>query len=117
MDLDLALQQVVDDLRAAGIRAVLDELDINPPCVFVTFDPAGGSFDRLKGTGWGGVIWLRCIAPGSGRKASWRVLGPLVDQVRAVIPTRGWSPADLTVPTGGDPLPAITLTHPVRADK
>lgn len=117
MDIDLALQQTVDDLKAAGIRAVLDERDVNPPCVLVTFDPVGGAFDRLNGSGWGAVIWLRCISPANGRKAAWRVLGPLVEQVREVFPVRGWSPQDLLMPDGGDPLPAITLTYPVRADK
>jgi hypothetical protein len=115
VDIDLALQQTVDDLVAAGIRAVLDERDVNPPCVFVTFDPSGGAFDRLSGTSWSGTIWLRCVVPGSGRKAAWRLLGPLVEQVRAVLPVRGWSPQDLISLDGGDPLPAITLTYPVRS--
>jgi hypothetical protein len=115
VDLDLALQQIVDDLKAAGIRAVLDERDVNPPCVLVTFDPTGGGFDRLKGNGWGATVWLRCVAPASGRKAAWRTLGPFVESVRAVLPVRGWSPQDLVPVDGGDPLPTITLTYPIRA--
>lgn len=115
MDIDQALQDVVDTLKAEGFRAVLDERDVNPPCVFVTLDPAGGAFDRLGGPDWGGTIWLRCVAPNTGRKAAWRTLGPLVDAVRAVLPVRGWSPQDLIPPDGGDPFPAITLTYPIRA--
>lgn len=115
MDLDLALAQIVDDLKVAGVRAVLDERDVNPPCVLVMFDPAGGDFDRLDGGTWRAVVWLRCIVPASGRKAAWRNLGPFVEQVRTVVPVRGWSPQDLVPVDGGDPLPAVTLTYPIRA--
>lgn len=116
MDIDLALQQIVDDLKVAGIRATLDERDVNPPCVFVTFDPSGGAFDRLVGSSWQAVVWLRCVAPNSGRKAAWRTLGPFVSRVRAVVPTRSWFPQDLIPPDGGDPFPAVTLAYPIRAN-
>ena len=37
-----AVQGIVDRLLAVGIRATLDERDLNPPCVYVA-PPAGTS--------------------------------------------------------------------------
>jgi len=104
-----AVQDVVDRLVAGGVRAVLDERDINPPAVYVA-PPAiawrfgHGDFDA-KFTVW-------CVTNAAGRSVDLVNLGDLVDQVAAalnLVTVRG-DPADLVIPHQAAPLPAYRLT-------
>jgi hypothetical protein len=104
-----AVQQLLDRLLAAGVRAVNDERDINPPCVFVappvlTWRFARGDFDAEH------VIW--CVTGAAGRSIDLVNLGQLLDDVTAAVrfaAVRG-EPADLLVPDQAGPLPAYRLT-------
>jgi len=108
MDLHGATRAVVDRLLASGVRAVLDERDVNPPCVFVpppiiTWRFRRGDFDA-EFTAW-------CVVPNSGRDIALRNLGPLVTAAVAAIglPVLTGEPADLPVPEQAAPLPAYRL--------
>ena len=104
-----AVQGVLEQLLAAGIRAVADEPDINPPCVFVgppalTWRFGRGDFAAEF------IIW--CITGSAGRSVDLVNLGELLDQVTAAL---GFAavraePADLLLPDQGAPLPAYRLT-------
>jgi len=109
MDVAGAVQSVVDRLTAAGIRAVLDERDINPPCVYVA--PPAVSF-RFGAGGFTAAFTGWCVTGAAGRNVDLVTLGALIDQVGAAL---GWSavtadPADLLIPHQAAPLPAYRLT-------
>jgi hypothetical protein len=113
-----AVQALLDRLHAAGIRAVDDERDLNPPCVFVappaiTWRFARNDFEAEM------VIW--CVTGSAGRSIDLVNLGELLDQVTAALQfaaVRG-EPADLLVPDQAGPLPAyrLTWTDRVRQDR
>jgi len=104
-----AVQGVLEQLLAAGIRATDDERDVNPPCVFVappvlTWRYGRGDFQADF------IIW--CVTGNAGRSVDLVNLGELLDQVTAAL---GWAavraePADLLLPDQGAPLPAYRLT-------
>ena len=113
MDIAGAVQSVVDRLTAAGVRATLDERDINPPCVFIS--PPAVEFRFGRGgftaafTGW-------CVTGAAGRSVDLNNLADLVELTGAAL---GWSavradPADLLVPDHPLPLPAYRLTWSER---
>jgi hypothetical protein len=101
MNLAGAVQDVVDRLVAGGVRAVLDERDLNPPAVYVA-PPAvawrfgHGDFDATF------TIW--CVTGSAGRS---------VDLVNLGDTARG-PPADLLIPHQAAPLPAYRLTWAER---
>jgi hypothetical protein len=113
MNLAGAVQDVVDRLVAGGVRAVLDERDLNPPAVYVA-PPAvawrfgHGDFDATF------TIW--CVTGSAGRSVDLVNLGELVDRVAAalnLVTVRG-DPADLLIPHQAAPLPAYRLTWAER---
>jgi len=108
-----AVQGVLDRLLAHGIRAVNDERDINPPCVFVappviTWRFARNDFDAEF------TIW--CVTGAAGRNVDLVNLGELLDDVTAALQfaaVRG-EPASLLVADQAAPLPAYRLTWSER---
>lgn len=115
MRIDQAADLVVARCRAAGLRAALDPRDLNPPCVWVQL----AGFDLAPGfgpCGWVGEWVLWAVAPDAGTAAAYRTLGDLVDKIHTAFPTvtAGLTQA-LTLPAGGDPLPAIRLTLTAKA--
>lgn len=109
-DLSAALADVVDALTAAGIAAVVDMRDLNPPAVYVAAPQL--AFDRLRG--WTAVVDLWAVVPAAGRLQALSGLGPLLAQVIDVWPATAAYPADLPPLDGGDPMPAYRLTCPIR---
>lgn len=108
-----AVQSVVDRLTGAGVRATLDERDINPPCVYVappavTFRFGRGDFTAVF-TAW-------CVTGAAGRSADLATLGDLLEQLGEA---SDWAavtadPADLLIPHQAAPLPAYRVTWTER---
>ena len=118
MDVAGAVQAVVDRLLAAGIRATLDERDINPPCVYVappalTWRFGRGDFDAAF------TVWA--VTGAAGRNVDLVNLGQLLDDVTAALGFAAVTaePADLLVPHQAAPLPAyrLTWTERIRQDQ
>lgn len=113
MDIAGAVQSVVDRLTAAGVRATLDERDVNPPCVFISPPAVEFRFGRrgftATFTGW-------CVTGAAGRSVDLANLAELVDRAGEALQ---WAqvradPADLLVPEQPVPLPAYRLTWSER---
>jgi hypothetical protein len=100
---------LVDRLTAAGVRACLDERDINPPCVFVPEPIRTGRFGaggaNLEFTAW-------AVTTNAGRNVDNQNLH---DLLQAVGDALAWAvvraePADLLIPSLSAPLPAYRMT-------
>lgn len=113
-DLDAAAAAIVAQLAAAGIRATVDERDLNPPCVWV--GPPTLSWRFGKGT-WDAGWVLTAVVPDTGRGYSNNALAALVVRVQDAM---GWlaqnaRPVALIVPgTGGTPMPGYEMTFTQR---
>jgi hypothetical protein len=108
-----AVQALVDRLHAAGVRATLDDRDINPPCVFVAPPPVSWRFARND---FDAEFTVYAVTGAAGRSVDLVNLGELLDQVTAALQfaaVRG-EPADLLVPHQAAPLPAYRLTWTER---
>lgn len=113
MDIAAAVQSVVDRLTAVGIRAVLDERDINPPAVYVA--PPAVEFRFRKGD-FTATFTAWCVTGAAGRRVDLINLAELVELAGDAL---GWAavrgdPADLLVPDMAVPLPAYRLTWSER---
>jgi len=108
MDVAGAVQSVVDRLTAAGIRATLDERDINPPCVYVAPPTITFRFGRADFTA---AFTAWCVTGAAGRRADLSTLGDLLDAVGEALNWAGVSadPADLLIPHQAVPLPAYRV--------
>ncbi len=112
IDLASAVDQVVDTLTAAGIRATADLRHLNPPGVLVAPPDIAWRFGRGAEATW------RIVAavPNTGTRSSIAGLSPLVDQVQAALAgavTAG-RPVDLSILDGGAPLPGYELTFTTK---
>jgi hypothetical protein len=108
-----AVQAIVDRLTAVGVRAVLDERDINPPCVYVA--PPAMSW-RFARNDFDAEFTIWAITGAAGRNIDLVNLGELIDDVTAALQfaaVRG-EPADLLIPQQAAPLPAYRLTFTER---
>lgn len=113
VDLDAAAAAIVDTLRAAGIRATVDERELNPPAVFV--GPPNLTYRFGKG-GWDASWTLAAVVTDAGRRPALAALGDLVTAVQAALAGRvvAGRPVDLFVPGGAAPMPAYELTYSAR---
>lgn len=116
MDLAAAVQDVVDRLKAGGIRATADGRDLNPPAVKV--QPPVMTFRFGKGC-WDAEWTAQLVVPDSGHAASLRALGPLITAVQdalggAVVTARPQS-VDLSDGAGSAPGYALTWTARIPA--
>lgn len=115
LDIAGATQAVVDRLSAAGIRATLDERNVNPPCVLVSPPVVGWRFARGD---FDATFTLWCAVPNSGRDVALANLGQLVADTADALAMRVLTgvPDDLVVPSPAPPLPAyrLTLTQSIR---
>lgn len=113
-DLAGAVADVVARLRGAGIRAVSDLRDVNPPCVYVPPPVLAFRF----GKGYADAGWtIAAVVPNSGRDTALKLLGPLIDQVIDALPASPITdgrPVDLGGLDGGAPLPAYELSFTSR---
>ena len=109
VDIAAATRAVVDRLTAAGIRATLDERDLNPPAVYV--GPPVVAW-RFHARDFAASFTCWCAVPNSGRDTSLVNLAALVTATVAALhaPVLTAEPADLTVPEQSAPLPAYRLT-------
>jgi len=113
-DVDAAAAAIVARLVAAGVRASIDERDLNPPAVWVA--PPTMSWRFGKGT-WDAEWLLTAVVPDGGRATSTAALAALVVQVQQAM---GWGgvtarPVSLLVPgAGGVPLPGYEMSFTQR---
>lgn len=108
MDVAGAVQSVVDRLTAAGVRATLDERDINPPCVYVAPPALTWRFGRGDFTA---AFTAWCVTGAAGRNADLATLGDLLESVGIALDWAGVTadPADLLIPHQAAPLPAYRV--------
>lgn len=112
MDAAAAAAAIVDRLKSAGIRATVDERDINPPAVWVK--PPTLNF--RYGKGWAAVWTLQAVVPDTGRNNSLAALGALIVKVQTAM---DWAvvtalPIALIIPGGAAPLPGYEMTFNER---
>lgn len=114
MDLAAAVQGVVAHLNEAGVRAVDDPRDINPPCVLVR--PPELEFEFKPGCFT--ATWnLWCIVPDAGRHQSLISVSALMDDTTTAL---GWKavsarPDDVLLNDGGSaPMYVLTLTERIH---
>ena len=103
-----AMQDLVNTLRAGGVRAALDRRDLNPPGVLVMPPTVEYQVDPT----WAEAEWtLLCAVPDSGTGTAAQSLSDLVEQVREAL---GWTAvsgrAAQVTTTDGPPSPAYALT-------
>lgn len=113
-DLDAAAAALVAQLSAAGVRATVDERDLNPPCVWV--GPPTLSWRFGKGT-WDAGWTLTAVVPDTGRAYNTNALAALLVRVQDALgglPITA-RPVSLLVPSsGGTPLPGYEMTFSQR---
>jgi hypothetical protein len=113
MNLDAAAAAIVADLHAAGIRATVDERELNTPAVFVA--PPALTY-RFGKHCWDAAWTLSAVVADNGRRPAMAALGDLVSAVQAALGGRvvAGRPVDLLIPGGAAPLPAYELTFTER---
>lgn len=110
-DVHQALEVHRAALEAAGIRAVTDARDANPPCVQLAppiLNYRFGGCSEIEYT-------ARVMVPDSGPDAALRTIGPFLDEVVAALegrPTRA-EPDQWILPDGST-VPGYTLTWSER---
>jgi hypothetical protein len=113
-DLDAAAAAIVAQLAAGGVRATVDERDLNPPCVWVGPPTLAWRFGRAT---WDAGWTLTAVVADTGRGYSNNALAALVVQTQDAL---GWAatqarPVSLIVPgTGGTPMPGYEMTFTQR---
>lgn len=108
MDLAAAVQEVVDQLVAGGVRATVDQRDLNPPAVLVDAPAIAWRFGK---GGWNATWTATVVVPDTGNAQALTDLSVLLEQVQAAlggIVAEG-RPADLLTQDAGI-LPGYRLT-------
>lgn len=109
-----AMQAVVDDLTAGGVRAVLDARDAHPPCVLVRPPTVHYRFNK----GWDADFEAWAMVLGGGQSDALSAVGELLEQAQAALGGRGVtaSPDDAALADGGTaPMYRITWTQRIPA--
>lgn len=107
MSLATAAADVLAKFAAAGVRAVDDARDINPPCVYLLPPQGTFRFDRQRAD----VTWTAYLVTGdAGARPATKALSDLVDKVAGRFSFTTFTRAALPLPGGGDPMPAYELT-------
>lgn len=115
MDLDAAMQGVVDELRAGGVRAVMDARDANPPCVLLRPPTIHFRFGKPTYTA-DFEAWA--MVPDTGQSSSLVAAGDLVTAVSEALGGRieTATPDDATLADGGTvPIYRLTWTQRIPA--
>lgn len=101
MALDLAAlaQAQADRLTAAGVRAVIDARDLNPPGALVRPPTIGYRFGHCHELTW--TVYV--LAPDSGTRGALSILGDLVEKAQEALgyPAPTVTPADVALLDGG----------------
>jgi hypothetical protein len=91
----------------AGVRAVDDARDINPPCVYLLPPQGSLRFDKGKAD----ATWTVYLITGdAGARPATKALSDLIDKVAGKFAFTTFERVALNLPAGGDPLPAYQLT-------
>lgn len=100
------LEYLTDRLTAAGVTAVVDLADLDPPCVLIGWPQL--TFDRLDVAGSQTAEYpLFLVVGNTGRRSAADAVGALLRSVSSVLTPHGTvEPVDLADPQGGDALPA-----------
>ena len=114
VDASAAAAAIVARLKAAGLRATVDERDINPPAVWVKPPTLVFRF----GKGWSAAWTLQAVVPDTGRNNALAALGALIEKVQTAM---DWAvvtatPIALIIPGGAAPLPGYEMTFNERID-
>jgi len=109
LNLAVVMRELCERISAQGVPAVLDERDINPPCLMLrppelAWRFGGGRYDAT----WTAVV----LVPSAGRTAALGQLGQLVEAaakgIRAAVLTA--RPSDYQPPDNSAPLPGMELS-------
>lgn len=115
MDLAAAMQSVVDELVAGGLRATVDGRNLNPPCVQVR--PPAMSFRFGKGC-WDAEFEAWAMVPDSGAATAVKALGELVTAAQEALVGRIVTarPDEAALADGGTaPMYRLTWTQRIPA--
>jgi hypothetical protein len=107
LELSAACHDQLQQLTRAGVRAVLDPRDVNPPCVLLMPPAVSYAFRH-----WDATWTAYALATDAGPVPSLVQLSRLVADVQAALGgavTTG-EPADVTLPDGAGQVPAYALT-------
>jgi hypothetical protein len=107
MSLATATADVLAVFTAAGLRAVDDARDINPPCVFLMPPTGSLRFERGRAE----VEWAAYLIVGNaGARPATKALSELIDKIAGQLPITTFELAPLALPGGGDPMPSYRLS-------
>lgn len=117
MGLAAAVQEVLTTFRAvtlptgAQLRAFDDSATVSPPCVWVPVPAIEFQFGkRVLDVTWQAFL----VAPNTSTQSVTATLSGLVDAVTGLFPYTSGNPQPLTLPGGGQPVPAYQLTWSAR---
>lgn len=107
VDIDAAVQDIVDRLTTAGVRATVDGRDLNPPAVQVRPPTMHYRFGRCANADW--QVWV--VVPDTGMRTSLAALSTLLEDTQAALNLAGVdaTPNTVTLADGGT-VPAYVLT-------
>ena len=107
MSIATATAEVLQKFLDAGLRAVDDARDVNPPCVYLMPPQGNLRFDRSRAD----ATWTVYLITGdAGARAATTALSDLLDKVAGQFAFTTFERIALALPGGGDPLPSYQLT-------
>ncbi|HXJ63567.1 MAG TPA: hypothetical protein VNN79_07415 [Actinomycetota bacterium] len=107
-DIAAAAADLVERLRAGGLRACMDLADLNPPGLIVRAPEV--SF-RFKAGDWDAAWTVHAVSPDPGFDGAMKILGPLIDDAQAAVGYSAVTARPVTFQTiDGADLPAYELT-------
>ena len=107
MSIATATAAVLQTFLDAGVRAVDDARDINPPCIYLMPPEGAFRFDRHRAD----VTWTAYLVTGdAGARPATKALSELVDKIAGTFSFTTFDRVGLTLSGGGDPLPSYQLT-------
>lgn len=107
MSISGAVQTTLDDFRAAGIAAVADPRDVNPPCLLLIMPTIEFRFDKRRAD----LEWSAYLVAGNtGANSALSTLSLLVDAISGIRSFTRGTPYALPLPGGGDAVPAYLIT-------
>lgn len=112
MDMTAALDALVAQLEAGGVRAVVDARDVNPPCVLLRAPTLTFRF----GKGYADAAFAAwCVVGDTGRRTSLDAVNTLIQQTQAALDYLAVDarPDDAILPDGST-LPIYVLTWTQR---
>lgn len=107
MSISTAVNETLAAFNAAGIRAVADPRDVNPPCVLLIMPTIEFRFEKRRAD----LEWSAYLITGNtGANSATAALSEMVDTIRGIRPFTRGTPYALPLPGGGDAVPAYLIT-------